>query len=103
MDITEIPAKDGVLCVSAIFDCFHGEVLGFCVRDEMRADLCVQTVENAYRIHSALQGDVLRLDCRSQYASEVYRKTLIRHGPIQSMNGDGDKCHDNVRCESMWG
>ena len=101
-DITEIPARDGKLYVSAIFDCFNGEVLGLCIRDNMKAGLCVQTVENACRAHPALRGAILHSDRGSQYTSEAYRKALARHGLIQSMNSDGGRCHDNARCESMW-
>ncbi len=102
-DITEIPAKDGKLYVSAIFDCFNGEVLGLCMRDNMKANLCVQTVENACRAYPALRGAILHSDRGSQYTSEIYRKTLARYGILQSMNSDGGRCHDNARCESMWG
>ena len=40
-DITEIPAKDGKLYVSAIFDCFDVSVLGLAMADNMRAERCV--------------------------------------------------------------
>ena len=102
-DITEIPARDGKLYVSAIFDCFDGSVLGLCMRDNMKADLCVQTVENACRAYPALRGAVLHSDRGSQYTSEAYRNALAEHGILQSMNSDGGRCHDNARCESMWG
>ena len=36
-DITELPAKDGKLYVSAIFDCFDVSVLGLAMADNMRA------------------------------------------------------------------
>ena len=37
------------LYVSAIFDCFDLSVLGLSMADNMRAELCVSTVENAYQ------------------------------------------------------
>ena len=46
-DITEIPAKDGKLYVSAVFDCYDLGVLGLAMADNMRADLCVSTIANA--------------------------------------------------------
>ena len=101
-DITEIPARDGKLYVSAIFDCFDASVLGLCIRNHMKADLCIQTVENACQSHPSLRGAILHSDRGSQYTSEAYRKTLARHGLVQSMNSDGGRCHDNARCESMW-
>lgn len=101
-DITEIPAKDGKLYVSAVFDCFDGAVLGLCMQDNMEASLCVQTVERACLAYPGLRGAVLHSDRGSQYTSGAYRKILERHGIRQSMNSDGGRCHDNARCESMW-
>lgn len=102
-DITEIPAKDGKVYVSAIFDCFDLAVLGLCIRDNMKADLCVQTVNNAVNSYPNLAGAIIHSDRGSQYTSGEYRATLEKFGIIQSMNSDGGRCHDNARCESMWG
>lgn len=101
-DITEIPAKDGKLYVSAIFDCYNLEVLGLAMEDNMKADLCVSTVENAYKAFPAIRGAILHSDRGSQYTSSVYREVLCRYGIIQSMNSAGGRCHDNARCEAMW-
>ncbi|SDA16617.1 hypothetical protein SAMN02910447_01154, partial [Ruminococcus sp. YE71] len=46
-DISELKAKDGKVYVSAIFDCFDLMPLGLAIEDNMRASLCVHTVENA--------------------------------------------------------
>lgn len=43
-DITEVPAKDGKLYVSAMFDCFDALVPGLAMDDNMRAELCVRTL-----------------------------------------------------------
>ncbi len=48
-DITEIPTKEGQLYVSAVFDCYDLGVLGLAMADNMKADLCVSTIENAYK------------------------------------------------------
>ena len=42
-DITEIPAKDGKLYVSAIFDCYDLLPVGLAMADHMRAELCCET------------------------------------------------------------
>ena len=101
-DITEIPAKDGRVYVSGIFDCFDLAVLGLCIRDNMKADLCVQTVKNAIQSYPELSGAIIHSDRGSQYTSGEYRDALGRFGLIQSMNSAGGRCHDNARCESMW-
>lgn len=101
-DITEIPAKDGKLYVSAVFDCYDLCVLGLAMADNMKADLCVSTIENAYKAFPSIGGAIIHSDRGSQYTSAQYRAALRQYGIIQSMNSDGGRCHDNARCEAMW-
>lgn len=101
-DITEIPAKDGKLYVSALFDCFDAAVLGLSMADNMRAELCVQTLNNACLSYPGLRGAIVHSDRGSQYTSEKYRLAVSKCGIRQSMNSAGGRCHDNARCESMW-
>lgn len=101
-DITEIKAMDGKLYVSAIFDCFDAAVIGLAMADNMRADLCVETLMNAYRAYPDLRGCIIHSDRGSQYTSVIYRTAISKYGIIQSMNSAGGRCHDNARCESMW-
>ena len=101
-DITEIKACDGKLYVSALFDCFNLEVLGLAMADNMRADLCVTTINNACIRHPGLKGAKIHSDRGSQYTSEAYRRIIRKNKIIQSMNSAGGRCHDNARCESMW-
>ena len=44
---TILKAKDGKLYVSAIFDCFDLTVLGLAMDDNMKAELCVRTLDSA--------------------------------------------------------
>lgn len=101
-DITEIPAKDGKLYVSAVFDCYDLVVLGLAMGDNMKADLCVSTIENAHKAYPSIDGAIIHSDRGSQYTSKPYRAALSRYGIQQSMNSDGGRCHDNARCEAMW-
>ena len=101
-DITEIPAQDGKLYVSAIFDCYDLGVLGLAMADNMKADLCVSTIENAHKAFPSIRGAIIHSDRGSQYTSASYRAELNRYGIVQSMNSDGGRCHDNARCEAMW-
>ena len=100
-DITELKAKDGKMYTSAIFDCFDASVLGLAMADNMRAELCVQTVENAVKMHSSIKGAILHSDRGSQYTSEKYRLAISESELVQSMNSAGGRCHDNARCESF--
>lgn len=101
-DITEIPASNGKLYVSAIFDCFDLSVLGLAMETNMKADLCIQTLENALTAYPTLEGAVIHSDRGAQYTSEAYRQAIQKYHIHQSMNSAGGRCHDNARCESMW-
>lgn len=94
--------KEGKLYVSAIFQCFDLGVLGLALEMNMKADLCVQTLENALTAYPSLEGAIIHSDRGTQYISEVYRQNIRKHGIHQSMNSAGGRCHDNARCESMW-
>ncbi|SFB40997.1 Integrase core domain-containing protein, partial [Acetitomaculum ruminis DSM 5522] len=68
----------------------------------MKAPLCVATLENAYTTHPGMKGCICHSDRGTQYTSDLYREAINKHGIIQSMNSDGGRWHDNARCESMW-
>ena len=101
-DITEVKGSDGKLYVSAIFDCFDSSVIGLAMDTNMKAPLCVQTLENAAKAYPDLRGAILHSDRGSQYTSQIYRDAIHKYGIQQSMNSAGGRCHDNARCESMW-
>ena len=100
--ITEIKGSDGKLYVSALFDCFDVTVLGLAMDTNMKAPLCVATLENAYSTYPNMRGCICHSDRGTQYTSKLYRDKINELGIIQSMNSDGGRCHDNARCESMW-
>ena len=87
-DITEIPAQDGKLYVPAIFDCYDLGVLGLAMADNMRAELCISTIENASKAFPSISGAIVHSDRGSQYTSASYRAELKRRGIVQSMNSD---------------
>ena len=101
-DITEIKANDGKLYTSVIFDCFDLSVLGISMDTNMKADLCVHTLDHAVTSYPSLRGAIIHSDRGAQYTSEQYRQKLYQYGIRQSMNSAGGGCHDNARCESMW-
>lgn len=103
-DITEIPTMDGKLYVSGIFDCFDLMPLGLSMADNMRAELCVETLASAVKSYgkAAIKGMIAHSDRGSQYTSELYRAAVKEYGIQQSMNSAAGKCHDNARCEAIW-
>ena len=102
-DITEVPTSDGKLYIAGIEDCFNNEVLGLSMADNMRASLCVNALTAAVAAHPGLRGAIAHSDRGSQYTSAEYRAALEKFGIRQSMNSAGGRCHDNAKCESLWG
>ncbi len=68
-DISEIKAKDGKLYVSAIFDCYDLAVLGFSIDTNMKATLCVNTLDNAFKAYPKLRGAIVYSDRDTRYTS----------------------------------
>ena len=61
-DITEIPAKDGKLYVSAIFDCYDLLPVGLAMADHMRAELCCETLKHASLRYPEIRGAIVHSD-----------------------------------------
>ena len=53
-DITEVQCADGKLYVSPIMDCFSGEIVALEMRDNMKKELCIDTVRQLERIYPNL-------------------------------------------------
>lgn len=104
-DITELPTADGKLYISGMFDCYDLIPIGLSMSDNMKAELCEKTIESlALRYGKvAIKGLISHSDRGSQYTSELYRNALRKYGIEQSMNSSAGKCHDNARCEAIWG
>jgi transposase InsO family protein len=99
-DITEVPTADGKLYVSPVLDCFDGKIVGLAMDNNMRKELCIQSFEQACRLHNAY-GMTFHSDRGSQYTSYKFRESLESRGAVQSMSGTG-RCYDNARMESFF-
>lgn len=75
-DITEIKASDGKLYVAAVFDCFDSSVIGLTMDTNMKASLCVQTLENTAKAYPGIRGAIIHSDRGSQYTSQLYREAI---------------------------
>ena len=99
-DITQIQCVDGRLYISPIMDCFNGEILSLRMADNMRKELCVDTLKAAAG-RFPIRGAILHSDRGSQYTSGAFRQALENCGVIQSLSGVGH-CYDNARMESFF-
>ena len=60
-DISQIQCEDGKLYISPILDCFGGEILALQMRDNMKKELCIDTVKAAARRYP-IRGAILHSD-----------------------------------------
>ena len=100
-DITEVQCLDGKLYVSPIMDCYNGEILALKMRENMKKELCIDTVRQMSAAYGKLQGAVLHSDRGSQYTSEAFQNELRKLGIRQSLSSAG-QCYDNARMESFF-
>ena len=100
-DITQIPCRDGKLYVSPLLDCYNGEIISLVMDTNMKKELCIKTITEAYREFDIKSGVIIHSDSGSQYTSDAYKKTLGTLHAVQSMSGVG-KCWDNSRMESWF-
>ena len=49
-DITQVPCKDGKLYIAPIMDCFAGEIITVAMDDNMKKELCIRALKEAYEL-----------------------------------------------------
>lgn len=98
-DITQVQCHDGKLYISPILDCCNGEILSLIMRNNMKKQLCIDTVKALSRY--PVKGAILHSDRGSQYTSGEFRETLEKKGIRQSLSGVAH-CYDNARMESFF-
>lgn len=99
-DISQIQCRDGKLYISPILDCFNGEIIALCMRNNMRKELCIDTF-NAAAARFNIQGAILHSDRGSQYTSDAFKEVLKKNNIQQSLSGV-NHCFDNARMESFF-
>ena len=99
-DITQVQCRDGKLYISPIMDCYSGEILALEMRDNMKKELCIDTVR-AMAGRFPVRDAILHSDRGSQYTSEAFCSELSRQGLTQSLSGVAH-CYDNARMESFF-
>lgn len=100
-DITEIPCLDGKLYVSAALDCYSGQIVALQIRNNMKKELCMDTVKQLKYQYGNLRGIIYHSDRGTQYTSYAFKSLLKSYGMVQSLSSAG-KCYDNARMESFF-
>ncbi len=100
-DISYLPTDEGWLYLAAIKDMATREIVGWCMAEHLRTELCTAALVMALQRCRPARGLVQQSDRGVQYASEAYQAVLERHGIRQSMSRRGN-CLDNSPMESFF-
>ena len=99
-DITYLPTHEGWLFLAVVLDAFSRRVVGWSMRDDLKAELVVDALAMAVTRRKPPAGVVHHCDRGSQYTSLAFGKTLRDSGLVASMGRRGD-AYDNAACESF--
>ena len=101
-DITYIRTAEGWLYLAVILDLFTRKVVGWAMRDHLRAELTIAALTMAIQRRRPAAGLIHHSDRGSQYAAGDYRDLLQAAAVVQSMSRKGN-CWDNAPMESFFG
>jgi putative transposase len=101
-DITYIPTGEGWLYLAVILDLFTRKVVGWAMREHMRAELTIAALIMAIQRRRPGAGLILHSDRGSQYAAGEYRDILQAAAITQSMSRKAN-CWDNASMETFFG
>jgi len=101
-DITYIPTAQGWLYLAVVMDLFSRKVVGWSMREHLRAELVEEALAMALRSRRPGAGLVHHSDRGVQYACDDYQRLLAEHGITCSMSRRGN-CYDNAVVESFFG
>ncbi len=101
-DITYIPTAEGWLYLAVVLDLFTRKIVGWAMRDHMRAELTIAALIMAIQRQRPGAGLIHHTDRGSQYAAGDYRDILRAAAIVQSMSRKGN-CWDNAPMESFFG
>lgn len=100
-DITEVHCLDAKLYIAPVMDCCGGEIVACAMDTNMKKQLCIKAVTEAWKNRKPESGIICHSDAGSQYTSKAYKKVLGQLHIEQSMSDVG-KCYDNCRMESFF-
>jgi putative transposase len=99
-DIKYIPTAAGWLYLAAVVDCFSRRVVGWSMRDDLRAELVVDALEMAVARRRPRPGLIHHSDQGSQYVSVRFGERC-READIKISMGC-TSAHDNAVAESFF-
>jgi len=99
-DITYIKVTEGWVYLAAILDLYSRKIVGWSMSSKIDASLALMALKKALKARGA--PGMHHSDRGSQYASDVYQKTLRDYDVTVSMSRTGNP-YDNATMESFFG
>jgi putative transposase len=99
-DITYLPTYEGWLFLAVAMDVCSRKIVGWAMREDLKADLVVDALGMAVARRRPRPGLVHHSDRGSQYTSLAFGRTLRDPGLLASMGRRGD-AYDNAPVESV--
>ena len=99
-DLTYITIAAGFAYVALILDAWSRRVIGYAIGRRIDARLAVAALHRALALRRPLPGCLFHSDRGSQYASDLHRALLEKHGLVGSMSRRGNP-YDNPQAESF--
>jgi putative transposase len=98
-DLTYLPTGEGWLFLGVIMDLWSRRIVGWSMRDDLKAELVIDALGMAVTRRRPAPGLIHHSDRGSQYTSLAYGRTLRDCGLLASMGRRGD-AYDNAAAES---
>ena len=99
-DITYVPTWEGWLYLAVVMDACTKRIVGWSMRDDLRADIVIDALGMATTMRRPEPGLVHHSDRGAQYRSLAFGRTLRDSGILASMGATGVP-HDNAVTESV--
>lgn len=100
-DITYLATDEGWLYLAVVVDLYSRQVVGWSMRQDMKAALVCDALTMALFRRGLPNGVIVHSDRGSQYCSGRFRRLLAKHSLQCSMSKRGD-CFDNACAESFF-
>jgi putative transposase len=100
-DATCVLTGQGWLYVVALLDVYTRRIVGWAMHESLDAQLAVNALRMAITQRRPKPKLIVHSDRGTQFASALYRQTLVEHQLIASMSRKGN-CYDNAFIESFW-
>lgn len=101
-DITYIKTRDdGFVYLSSIIDLFSRKVIAWNIGHNMKKELVIDTLNNAFKNINFPINVIIHSDKGSQYRSNAFRTLIIKNKCLYSYTSFNHSCDENANQESF--